>query len=90
MDNIYICSYGGIGNRLKNIVSGMILSHTTNKPLYVYCPINDHCGCHFEDLFEYPVLNFVSRNTFEEPSIPRYLDAKFISSDMYLIAKWHI
>lgn len=54
---IYLASYGGLGNRIKHLVSGMILSEQTGYDIDLYWPINDHLSCKFEDLFVSPQFN---------------------------------
>lgn len=56
-ENIKILSLGSLGNRLKNLASGMILSDLTGKDLLVYWIVNHYFGCNFEDIFEHPKLN---------------------------------
>lgn len=76
-DTIYINSVGGLGNRLKNIVSGMILSDQQNKLLKVYWILNSHFGCNFNDIFKYPKLDLL-KDPVEVFDIPRNRDWQLI------------
>ena len=43
---------GGLGNRLKGLISVMRLSKKLERELVLYWPNTKYCGCDFEDLFE--------------------------------------
>lgn len=42
----------GLGNRIKCIISTIKSCDETGAKPYVYWPLNDACGCKFEELFE--------------------------------------
>ena len=43
---------GGLGNRISNLVNGMVASKLYNKELIVHWNISEHMKCLFSDLFE--------------------------------------
>lgn len=53
---------GGLGNRIKCLVSSMRLAERQSKTLILFWPADDDCGCRFIDLFE----NKISQVTQDE------------------------
>ena len=43
---------GGLGNRLKCLISSMRIAAKLSLKLFVYWPLNNHCRCGFSELFE--------------------------------------
>lgn len=81
MNNIYIGSYGGLGNRLKNLVSGMIMADNIGSKLFVEWIVNSHCGCRYDEIFQYPEINLAPPRMPDEKinfSIPRSKDWQLI------------
>lgn len=77
MTNIYIGSSGGLGNKMKNLVSGMIMSDSIDGKLFVEWIVSSHCGCRYDEIFESPQINTMPPNTHNEKinfSIPRSQD----------------
>ncbi len=57
----------GLGNRLRALASAMVLARKFKRELIVIWEKDEHCGCHFEDLFsclEFPVLRGDSELSF--------------------------
>lgn len=74
-DKIFIRSLGGIGNRMKNLVSGMILAEKEKKELLVEWPINCHLDCNYSDIFLHPKINFIQNTPDNLLSIARDKDS---------------
>lgn len=51
MKKIFIFSDGGLGNRLNSLVGGLIAAELTNALPVVCWPVNNWCGCKFDDLY---------------------------------------
>ena len=59
-EKFIICiNNGGLGNRLKGLISVIRLSKKLGRKLILYWPNTQHCGCRFKDLFEnsFPEIN---------------------------------
>ncbi len=59
-EKFIICiNNGGLGNRLKGLISVIRLSKKLGRKLILYWPNTQHCGCSFNDLFEnsFPEIN---------------------------------
>ena len=53
MEKRLIVTYqAGVSNRICNIINGIYLSEKLNRKLYVHWPINIHCQCPLDEIFE--------------------------------------
>ena len=48
---MYILADGGLGNRLNSLIGGLVAAEQINCVPVICWPINNWCGCSFEDLF---------------------------------------
>jgi hypothetical protein len=63
MHNYIIASNtGGLGNRIRCLISSMRLAENLTKSLILFWPVNSGCACRFSDLFE----NHITQITQEE------------------------
>lgn len=49
---IYSINYGGLCNRINNLINSIYLSKCLQRSLVIYWPINQACNCRYDDLFE--------------------------------------
>jgi len=57
MDNrnkLLVSVEGGLGNRLRGLISGIYLSEKLNLEMWVHWEVDHACGCEFEALFTNP------------------------------------
>lgn len=52
MKKMIIFSDGGLGNRLNSLVGGLVAADVTNSTPVICWPINNWCGCTFDDLYQ--------------------------------------
>jgi len=48
---MYILADGGLGNRFNSLIGGLVAAEQIGCVPVIYWPINNWCGCSFEDLF---------------------------------------
>lgn len=63
---IHILNWGGLGNRINNIVNVIYLSSLLSRECKIYWPINNACHCPFSVLFSNK-FNIDSLDGYEEP-----------------------
>lgn len=49
---VHILCDGGLGNRLSGLIGGMITAQALKANCVISWPVNNWCGCEFDDLFE--------------------------------------
>ena len=52
MRKIFVLCDGGLGNRLNSLMGGLIAADKLACDPIICWPVNNWCGCAFEDLFE--------------------------------------
>ena len=68
-DFIIYCD-GGFGNRLNNLVAGLLIADTMSYRPVIIWPINTWCGAAFADIFtntEYEVWNLELKDVIQDP-----------------------
>ena len=56
MKQMIIFSDGGLGNRLNSLIGGLVAAEVTQSIPIICWPINNWCGCTFQDLYESQIL----------------------------------
>ena len=61
---LYIDAQHGLGNRMRSIASAAAIAKSEEYELVIIWEPDEHCNCHFHDLFEYsgPVIDSSFRN----------------------------
>lgn len=64
--SITIGSFGGLCNKIKNIISGIILAEQHNLPLKIIWHKSKWIRVNYEDLFEAPKLSFIDTDLVDD------------------------
>lgn len=66
---IQVINFGGLANRLNNIINGMFLSSSLNRKLKIFWPINNACSCKYSSIFtnDIEVIEFEQEDGFGAP-----------------------
>lgn len=75
-EGIISANQSGLGNRLKCLISSMMLADKTSKGLILYWPENNYCYCRFSDLFENQIIE-IARKNFIRIQARIYLDKRY-------------
>lgn len=51
MRRMFVFSDGGLGNRLNSLIGGLMSADYTSSQPIICWPINNWCGCNFDDLY---------------------------------------
>lgn len=75
-EGIISANQSGLCNRLKCLVSSMMLADKASRGLILYWPENNNCYCRFSDLFENQIIE-IGRKNFARIQARVYLDKRY-------------
>lgn len=84
MKSIFVKSIGGLGNRLNNLVSGMILADQTSSDLYMDWPSTRYLPNDYDELFCEPNPKRFNCTSDDVLTIPRNRDHQLIINDKHI------